>query len=33
MADGRYYAYRVEGPRGALHQFDAQKVLLDPFAE
>jgi glycogen operon protein len=29
----RYYAYRVEGPTGALHQFDAQKVLLDPFAE
>ncbi|MCL4787638.1 MAG: glycogen-debranching protein, partial [Verrucomicrobia bacterium] len=31
--DARYYAYRVEGPTGALHQFDAQKVLLDPFAE
>src|SRR6185503_14152045 len=30
--DARYYAYRVEGPSGALHQFDAQKVLLDPFA-
>jgi pullulanase/glycogen debranching enzyme len=27
------HAYRVEGPTGALHQFDAQKVLLDPFAE
>jgi len=29
----RYCAYRVEGPTGALHQFDPQKVLLDPFAE
>ena len=33
MAGARYYAYRVEGPAGPLHQFDAQKVLLDPFAE
>lgn len=32
VAGARYYAYRVEGPTGALHQFDAQKVLLDPFA-
>ncbi len=31
--DARYYAYRVEGPVGALHQFDGQKVLLDPFAK
>lgn len=31
--DARYYAYRVEGPVDALHRFDAQKVLLDPFAE
>jgi glycogen operon protein len=33
VAGARYYAYRVEGPPGASHQFDAQKVLLDPFAE
>jgi len=33
MAGARYYAYRVEGSSGALHQFAAQKVLLDPFAE
>src|ERR1017187_105642 len=33
VAGARYYAYRVVGPTGALHQFDAQKVLLDPFAE
>jgi isoamylase len=33
VTGARYYAYRVEGPTGALHQFDAQKVLLDPFAE
>ncbi len=31
--EARYYAYRVEGPAGALHRFDAQKVLLDPYAE
>jgi len=29
----RYYGYRVERPTGALHRFDPQKVLLDPFAE
>jgi glycogen operon protein len=31
----RYYAYRVEGPSDPAHghRFDAQKVLLDPFAE
>ena len=33
LAGARYYAYRVEGPTGPLHRFDAQKVLLDPFAE
>jgi glycogen operon protein len=32
-ASARYYAYRVAGPTGPLHQFDPQKVLLDPFAE
>ena len=32
VADARYYGYRVEGPTGARHRFDAQKVLLDPFA-
>ncbi len=31
----RYYAYRVEGPWDPKqgHRFDAQKILLDPFAE
>jgi isoamylase len=29
----RYYAYRVEGPTDVGHRFDAQKILLDPFAE
>jgi isoamylase len=33
LPDATYYAYRVEGPTGPLHRFDAQKVLLDPFAE
>ena len=33
LTDARYYAYRLKGPGGALHRFDAQKVLLDPFAE
>jgi isoamylase len=28
----RHYGYRVEGPTGVMHRFDAQKVLLDPFA-
>jgi glycogen operon protein len=28
----RYYAWRVDGPRGLLHRFDPRKVLLDPFA-
>jgi glycogen operon protein len=32
LAGARYYAYRVEGPPGPLHRFDAEKVLLDPFA-
>ena len=29
------YAYRVDGPRdpGSGHRFDAQRILLDPFAE
>ena len=33
MEDARYYAYQVGGPTGAFHRFDAQRVLLDPFAE
>ena len=33
MEDARYYAYQVDGPTGAFHRFDAQRVLLDPFAE
>ena len=33
LAGAQYYGYRVEGPIGVLHRFDAQKVLLDPFAE
>lgn len=30
----RYYGYRIDGPRDPVrgHRFDAQKVLLDPFA-
>jgi glycogen operon protein len=32
MAGAQYYAYRVKGPNGALHRFDEQKVLLDPFS-
>jgi isoamylase len=31
-AGARYYAYRVAGPEGAPHRFDARMVLLDPFA-
>ncbi|MFN8545510.1 MAG: isoamylase [Candidatus Binatia bacterium] len=27
------YGYRVEGPVGPGHRFDAEKILLDPFAE
>ena len=33
LPQARYYAYSVEGPTGAPHRFDVQKVLLDPFAE
>jgi isoamylase len=33
VSTARYYAYRVEGPADAVHRFDAQKILLDPFAE
>ena len=29
----RYYAYRVEGPSGPEHCFDADKILLDPYAK
>ena len=32
FAAARYYAYRIDGPIGTVHRFDAQKVLLDPFA-
>jgi isoamylase len=27
-----HYAYRIEGPQGPEHRFDAEKVLLDPYA-
>jgi isoamylase len=30
--EARYYAYSVDGEAGALHRFDAAKVLLDPYA-
>lgn len=33
LTGARYYAYRVDGPDGALHRFDSQKVLMDPFAK
>jgi glycogen operon protein len=35
IPDGRYYAYRVEGPRAGPmgpHAFDPDKILLDPYA-
>jgi glycogen operon protein len=35
LANARYYAYSVEGPRdsaGARYSFDAEKVLIDPYA-
>lgn len=34
MADGKYYAYCVEGPFDLIggHRFDSQKILLDPYA-
>ncbi len=34
--EARYYAYRVDGPKSSgpydLHAFDAEKILLDPYA-
>ena len=34
LGDARYYAYSVSGPVGLpLHAFDAQKILLDPYAK
>jgi isoamylase len=34
IGDARYYAYSVTGESGsALHSFDPQKVLLDPYAK
>ncbi len=37
MAATKYYAYRIEGPPPTqgydLHQFDSQKLLLDPYAK
>jgi glycogen operon protein len=33
VPSARYYAFRVEGPTDAVHRFDPQKILLDPFAE
>jgi isoamylase len=32
-ADALYYAYRVDGPAGARHRFDREKILLDPYAK
>lgn len=36
LHDTKYYAYRIEGPASGRgfdqHQFDAQKLLLDPYA-
>ena len=36
MRGARYYAYSIDGPPGGnaydLHTFDADKVLLDPYA-
>jgi glycogen operon protein len=34
-SSARYYAYRIEGPwdPGRGHRFDAEKILVDPFAE
>ena len=28
----RYYAYSIDGPRSAPHQFDPDKILFDPYA-
>jgi isoamylase len=35
MAGARYYAYRVDGPHEPSegHRFDAEKILLDPYAK
>lgn len=37
MRGATHYAYQVDGPRGGrahdLHAFDAQKILLDPYAK
>jgi len=33
LTAGYHYAYRVDGPSGGGHRFDAQKVLLDPYAK
>ena len=32
MPGARYYAYSIDGPRTALHRFDPDKVLFDPYA-
>jgi isoamylase len=33
LTAGYHYAFRVHGPTGGGHRFDAQKVLLDPYAK
>lgn len=37
MRSARYYAYRIDGPRGAhngeFHAYDGEKILLDPYAK
>ena len=33
LGSARYYAYQVEGPSGPGHRFDAEKILLDPYAK
>ncbi|MEO1337974.1 MAG: alpha-amylase family glycosyl hydrolase, partial [Myxococcota bacterium] len=32
LGDARYYAYRADGPNEGPHRYDAEKVLLDPYA-
>ncbi len=32
VAGARYYAYSIDGPRSAPHQFDPDKILFDPYA-
>lgn len=32
MPGARYYAYSIDGPRSALHPFDPDKILFDPYA-